>query len=279
MTICIAAICENGHAIVVAADREVGIQITASELLDGKFHHLFGQWSIGISGTVTNATDVIGAARKLRPTLQSLSVLDTRTAVEKAYRQVRLARAEGRFLANRGWTLDEFKAVGSSKLPPTTYASIDAQISFFDFEADLIIAGFGEGDDGPSILTVRNPGLCVDHSKLGFWCVGSGSTAAQMALFARNYSWNEPVEKAAYLVLEAKINAEHASGVGTSTDLHLIHKDKGRSTPVIIPIGTATLDTLKGISAELKPRPFTQEHAETIGKTNEFQIFRKSLCP
>src|SRR5262249_29428737 len=111
MTICIAAICENGHALVVAADREVGIQITSSELLDGKFHHLFGQWSIGISGTVTSAIDVIAAARKLRPSLASLSAIDIRAAVDKAYREVRLARAEGLYLANRGWSLDEFKNV------------------------------------------------------------------------------------------------------------------------------------------------------------------------
>ena len=168
MTIAIAAICDKGHALVVAADREIGIGISSTDLPDGKWHHLFGNWSIAISGNVTNATDVLAAARRLQPELQSLSVQEVRYALERAYREMRLACAEGRYLAGRGLTLKDFRDSGTTKLPATTFANIDAQISLFDFNTDLIVAGFGEGDGGPSIVTVTNPGVCVDHTKWDF---------------------------------------------------------------------------------------------------------------
>jgi hypothetical protein len=272
MTICIAAICESGHTLVLAADREVGIQITSAELLDGKFHHLFGQWSIGISGTVANATDVIAAARRLRSSLPSLASWDVRCGIEKAYREVRLAKAEAEYLANRGWSLKDFKDIGSTKLPASTYANIDARISLFDFNTDLIVAGFGEGDDGPCILTVTNSGVCTEHSKLGFWCVGSGATAAQMTLFARNFSWSDPAERAAYYVLEAKINAEQAAGVGEKTDLYLV--SKGKNTPIIIPLQQPTMEIMKNIWEDLKPKTFGAAQYKSLEGATEFKLLR-----
>ena len=134
--------------------------------------------------------------------------------------------AEAKYLSSRGWTLDDFRNFGAAKLPPTTYATIDAQLSVFDFKVELILAGFGEGDDTASILTVTNPGVCTDQTKLGFWCIGSGATAAQMSLFAREYSWSFSGPKAAYYVYEAKVAAEKATGVGQTTDIYLIRPAK-----------------------------------------------------
>jgi hypothetical protein len=270
MTICIAAICDGGRTIAFAADKEVGIGYTSGDLIDGKFHNLYHDWSIGIADSVTSAMDVIGGAYKLRPTLPSLSVDDVRSGVERSYRDARMRKAEALYLANRGWTLKEFIDAGWTKLPISTYATIDSQISGFDFRVDVIVAGFGEGDPGPSIFTVRNPGISIDHTKIGFWCIGSGTPAAQMSLFSRGYSPICGAEEAAYYLLEAKINAENATGVSGTTHIHLAKKG-------IVPItlGNETLGKMRGVFEDLKPKPFEQTHYKVFSGADEFQMLRQ----
>jgi hypothetical protein len=273
MTICIAAICEAGHTIILAADRELGNTFTSAEF-DGKWLHLYDQWSIGISGTVHHATDVVSAGRRLKNELESTANFDVQNSIMKAYRQARMAKAEARFLGNRGWSMSEFKTIGSTKITPETYATIDAQIAMYNFDTDLLIAGFGKGDAGPSIMSVTNPGVCNEHSKIGFWCVGSGATASQMSLFSREYSWHFSAEKAAYYVYEAKKAAERAAGVGLSTDLLLIRR--GPKTPIIIPIHQSTMEAMETIREELAPGEFRSGDHEKLKAVTEFEMLRRS---
>ena len=274
MTICIAAICDGGHAIALCADREVGIQITSGELV-GKFLPLFGdhgwhkEWAIGIAGTATNATDVIAAVRRKK--LASFASYDVRGAVERGYREARMARAEALHLANRGWTLKEFNSVGAEKMSASTYAQVDARIAAYDYNTDLIFAGFGDEDIGPSIMSVTNPGVSTDHTVLGFWCVGSGSPAAQVSLFNRDYSWNLPPEQAAYYLYEAKVAAEKATGVGRSkTDIHLMRKS---GMPISL---RDSLEVMKKIHDRLKPKSFEKKHFEVLRATGDFTAFSKT---
>ena len=267
MTICIAAICEGGHTILVAADRELGVSYTSAEF-EGKWHHLYDNWSIGIAGTVHHATDVIARARHLRGEMDSTMALDVQSCLAKAYRKARMEKAEARFLANRGWTLNDFVKVGGKQMPPDTYATVDAQISLYNFDADLLVAGFGPGDLGPAILSAVNPGVTNDHSKLGFWCIGSGSTAAQMSLFSREYSWRFSVEKAAYYVYEAKVAAEKATGVGRATDLHMIiHGTPGQ---IVIQVDEPTLDIMEKIRKTLAPKEFRSRDHALLRAQNSF---------
>jgi hypothetical protein len=150
----------------------------------------------------------------------------------------------------------------------TTFATIDAQISLYDFGAELIVAGFGRDDEGPSILTVKNPGIVVDHTQIGFWCIGSGATAAQMSLFARTYSWSATPEMAAFYLFEAKMNAQTAAGVGITTDIYLIKRN-------VMPIRLqqSTIDKLSGIFDDIKPKQFSAPHQDKLAEAVEFTNF------
>jgi hypothetical protein len=276
MTICIAAICERGRAIIACGDRQLGINITSADFDDGKWHQIYPGWIVGIAGTVVNAVDVLKHGTRMAGEMESNSAWDVQSAIAKAYRQARLRTAEAKFLSNRGWTLDDFRNLGAAKLPPSTYATIDAQISFFDFSADLILGGFGEGDGTASILTVTNPGLCNDQTRLGFWCIGSGATAAQMSLFSREYSWSFSAPQAAYYVYEAKVAAEKATGVGKTTDLHLIRP--GKDGPLtVISIQSQTMKKLEEIRGQLALGEYNSEHHRSLMEANEFMILRSSV--
>ena len=224
---------------------------------------------IGTSGW-RGATDVLEWTRRLSPKLVPATELEIRSLLEKSYRGARLARAEAEYLSNRGWTLEEFKNHGRDRLPEATYANIDARIALFDLGAELIACGWGPEEEFPSILTVRNPGVCVEHMRLGFWCVGSGATAAQMSVFGRNYPVDMPVEEAVYYVVEAKINAEHAAGVGERTDTFIVWK--GEKGPTAL--SEAENDQIRAVWETLKPRELSDQERKVIGQIAEIKKFK-----
>ena len=51
MTICIAAICEQGKALITVADGEVGLGFTATELGRTKWDALAWDWHVGMAGS------------------------------------------------------------------------------------------------------------------------------------------------------------------------------------------------------------------------------------
>ena len=270
VTICIAAMCENGKALILCGDAEVGVGFTATELGKAKWGPFGPGWNIGISGTVSHAVEVISWGTKLGPKSPSNSLFDVKSLLENCYRKARLSKAEGEYLASRGWTLQDWIDSGRAKMPEATYANIDARIALFDFGADLIAAGWGDDDDIASIITVKNPGVCADHTRLGFWCVGSGSTAAQMSLFSRNYSPEISLEQAAYYVMEAKISAERAAGVGRRTDMFLTRKD----LRLPIAIRPSTSEAMRVIWEQISQREFGKAHQEQLVKHDAFEEFR-----
>jgi 20S proteasome alpha/beta subunit len=274
MTICIAAFCEGGKGLVLCGDKQLGVGFTSANFPSGKFGQIYDQWSIGLSGTIANALDVFDEAVRGRHKLSSFSSYEVRSAIELAYKRARLHQAEVKFLGNRGWTLNDFVDHGAAKLPPSTFANIDAQIATFDYNTDLIIAGWGNADAEWSVFTIANPGISTDHSKLGFWCIGSGAVAAQMALFARAYSPDFSIESAIYAVYEAKLHAERASGVGNTTDILLIKPGMQRMDAVGVWPG-ASQDILNGIWEKLKPRNFAQAELNAIKGFPEVARYRQ----
>lgn len=260
MTICIAAICDEGRAIVIASDRQVGVGFTSSELDESKVGDLYKDWHVAIAGSVTNATEVVLRARRLEKTLPSLMTFDVMASVEKAYRATRMGKVEGTILAAHGWTLTDFQQHGSQRLPPGTYARIDTEIALYDLEVGLLICGFDE--NSASIMTIVNPGVGADHFKLGFWCIGSGSTLAQASLFSRDYSWRWSAKKAAYCLYEAKKVAERATGVGDkATDVFLIRKGKE-----VFGLPKEQKDVLEKIYQDLKPQDLSPEHLRDLNE-------------
>jgi hypothetical protein len=203
--------------------------------------------------------------------MTSTHVLDLRALLEKSYRHARLERVESELLSSRGWTLQEFKDSGRQKMPDATYATIDARLALFDFGAELIASGWADESEGnASVITIKNPGVCIDHSRLGFWCIGSGATAAQMSLFSRNYSPDMNLEEALYYVIEAKIAAEKASGVGGRIDTFIEWKE-GKSAP----LSEDENNSIRAIYASLKQRDLTSAQRDLIGKIERIQQFKK----
>jgi hypothetical protein len=70
--------------------------------------------------------------RQMESELEDREWYSIQSTLQKAYRKVRLSKAEGEILAARGWTLEKFQSDGSRLLPPATYANMDTRLSLYD---------------------------------------------------------------------------------------------------------------------------------------------------
>src|ERR1700691_4442663 len=93
-----------------------------------------------------------------------------------------------------------------------------------------------------------------------------------MALFARKYSPDFELDAAVYFAYEAKIHAQRATGVGTTTDIYLLHE--GMGSP--IPIGPDTGKLLNAVWEDLKTEAFCLGQKKTPQNCPEFAAFPPS---
>jgi hypothetical protein len=259
MTVGIAALCDNGNTIVLCADRQFSTGYTSGESRTGK-HNNFGEnWYVAYAANnVPNAFEVIMTARPTVMELEDKVWHDVIPAIERGYRKVRNAKTEALYLSSWGETAEDFHATGKNRIPQSDYTDLRHRMMAYDLDASLLIAGF---DDTGRIFTVRNPGVSLDHTGLGFWAIGSGAPAVIANLFARQCSFHCHVEEVLYLVYESKIYAEPA-GVGAETDLFVIAKN---SPPIRIP-DTHIATFLDPVWRDLRPRPIEPQHLLTVGK-------------
>jgi hypothetical protein len=245
LTICIAALCAEGDACVVAADR----QITGGFPLNVEFEHherkideVSASCVVLSSGNALIGAEVVSKARsKLNPS--GTSVRAVAELVRDFYTQNHLQRAEQAILIPRGWTLTEYKDHGSTKIPAQVYINIDQQFWQFGLGvADFLVAGVD--DDGSHIGYVhyhgiQSPGWLDWYDKLGYHAIGTGQTHAAVLLALTGQHKDLPSAQTIYNVYCAKKAAEVAPGVGSETDLAVLTMGK------ISYVDGVTLDKLK----------------------------------
>ncbi|MGB9382005.1 hypothetical protein, partial [Candidatus Binatus sp.] len=69
-------------------------------------------------------------------------------AMESAYQAKRIHDAEALYLTPIGWTLREFKSDGFEKLGDVAATQIRDAIDDFEYELDLLVAGFDDHGEG-----------------------------------------------------------------------------------------------------------------------------------
>ena len=225
MTICVAAICGNGTAVVVATDR----MITASYPPVEFEHDVPKLEKLGASCVALTAGDAlahIDLFRAAKGTLAGLSDPSTQLISEQvrlSYSVERLKTAEHRFLGARGWTLQQFYNELPGKVPPDVFLAVDHQVSTYDYGLDILVAGV---DSEAHIYSVRNPGQIDCFDSLGYNAIGSGELHAMSRFISNGCSASMSVNEATYLAFEAKRTAEIAPGVGTQLDMANVRHGK-----------------------------------------------------
>lgn len=270
MTTCIAAVCDWGSAIVLIADKMIGMGYVESELEVTKMREIHKNWWMLFAGDdISPVFDIVDYAKEGIGDGEA-TIGDVQKAVEIAFARKRMELAVLTHLTPIGWDIERFNDQGSQKLPD--FEQLKEKINDFGLSIELLVAGFdgnkgyvfsmfgeGQGKGIPSRLDIP-----------GFQSIGSGSTVANFMLYYREMRVGTPVREAVFYALEAKYTAEQASGVGSSTDLFVARPNKE-----LIQISDEDVveKSLIPICYSLSPNLLKREHFTTLNNIPELHGF------
>jgi hypothetical protein len=227
MTICIAALCDDGKNCIVGADRE----ITATSLSlefdhEKKIEVLTGPCVVMASGDSLLAVEVIEKTQDKILPLADKTVRNIAETLKNVYMATHLERAESVILRPRGLTLIEYQQNGAQRLPLQIYLNIDQQFWTFGLAVvEFLVAGVDA--TGAHIFRIHYDGIAGGSwlewcDRLGFRAIGSGAMHSSILLSLEEHTRQATIDQAIYNVYAAKKSAEVAPGVGPSTDVAVV---------------------------------------------------------
>lgn len=139
MTTCVATICDDGKALVLVADKMVGVGFIESELEITKMRPIHKDWWMMFAGDdISPVFDIVDKAKIKIGATASVTIGQVQEAV-----RLSLEEATAVFLTPIGWDLDRFNREGNALLPD--FAQIKDKISDYTIGIELLIAGFDDG--------------------------------------------------------------------------------------------------------------------------------------
>jgi hypothetical protein len=275
MTVCLATLCDQGRAIVLVADKMVGVGYVEGELANVKMQPIHSQWFMMMSGqNIAPLFELADLARAELPMPKPAPLEHVMEVMQRNYELIRMRRAEAEYLKPIGWTIKRFNEEGSKFLP--NFLELQAKLQGYELSVEILVAGFDPTLMPPAkIFTMASSerGVPTRHDLPGFAAIGSGGIAAAYMMYFRDVKPTLPVRGAVYYALEAKYFGEHASGVGPSTDMVVVHFD-GTMVRVIPISDEKTIERkLIPICERLEPPDPTQEDIDILNSLPELKGF------
>lgn len=225
MTICIALLCEQGKAVVVASDRMVSGSDIEFEQNTMKIDELSNSSLALTAGSAIEHVDLLRECISVVNRQSSLGVYQIAETVKDSFARLRIKRAEETSFKPLGLDVQTFLQSQSS-LSPDFVLRLTRSLEVAELDLEHIIAGVDQS--GGHIYLVEDPGISSCFDALGFCCIGSGQHHATMTFVRAGYSPSTPLRNALYLAYQAKRDAEVAPGVGSRfTDLAYVTAEKG----------------------------------------------------
>lgn len=222
MTICIAALYENGKGCVLASDQmttahfPIGYEFENEEvkkivkIKDETIAYML------IAGDVIFANEVLEAVRKGVDTKGLTGTSVIAELFRQEYQRVRREHIIRSQLEPRGLTLEEYYKKQQSLMKEIVQV-IDRALVTYNTRTEMIVAGFDE--ERCSLFSVMNPGDLFCHDAIGFTAVGSGAPHAVYSLIESGYKKSMNGKQVYELVEKAKHRSEVAPGVGNKTEI------------------------------------------------------------
>ena len=221
MTVCIAALYDDGAGVVLASDRMVTARIPIGyEFEHGEKTKIVELVSGGsvyalIAGDVLRGNEVVNLARtQLVQREGDITASETAEIVRNAYQQVRRVNIAHRELEPRGLDLNTYYN-RHQQLSPQVVQMIDHALSSSEFGVEMLIAG--PSGRAHTVHTISNPGIIHDNSPIGHGAIGSGAPHALYSLIEASYRSSMKRNVVVDLVKKAKTRSEVAPGVGKET--------------------------------------------------------------
>jgi hypothetical protein len=167
MTTCVAVLCCEGKAIVLAADKMIGFGYVESEPDISKIRKIHKNWRVLIAGNgVAPAFTILDLARSRLAGVPAPKLDVVIEAMESAYQEKRIHDAEALFLAPIGWTREQFRRDGLALIGDVAASQIRDSMQRFNYELDFLVAGFDDEGEG-YIQRVQRRGWHCSATRLG----------------------------------------------------------------------------------------------------------------
>lgn len=225
MTICAAAVCEDGRGIVAVCDRMAGQGATSMESIL-KATRIHGtRWVALIAGEDVGFAP--GIMRRVREQLAETQ--GTPDEVREAFEEqcAYELRSKIRTILSRWQLTIEQLFDPEAAIDKPFRAELIARISAVTLECSFLVCGFGPRlSDEATIFEIGSAGQIREFSEpTSFWAIGAGGRHAIESFVRRGYGPRTKFPVAVYCACEAKFSAENAPGVGRRTWLFLIDPD------------------------------------------------------
>lgn len=232
MTVCLAALCEGGKSVVLAADRQITMPGFNFEYehTEKKIDSLAGSHVMIIGDRLFGAELVRRAGAALGDGAHG--VQEVAEALTTVFMDAHLRRAEHVILHPRGFKLSEFKE-RALMIPVATYQEIDKLLFNFGMGAVEFLIG-GVDSSGGHIFRVHYDGVAGGDwlewcDGTAFYASGGGASPATVSLALVGQNRDCSLSRTLYNVYAAKRDAEAAPGVGPTTDM-LVVSSSGAKT-------------------------------------------------
>lgn len=225
MTVCIAALYDNGKGCVLASDQmitahfPIGYEFERSDV--GKiikYRENVSAFAL-IAGDVLFSSEVIDETRK-QLDMQGFTAVENIAEVTRiTYQCVRIKRITRHELEPRGLDIETYYQKHLS-IYPQVIQLIDNALTSYNPGAEFIIAG--KNDTGYRLFTVVNPGDITCHDSIGYTAIGSGAPHAIYSMIESGYKSSLDKVAVEQMVRKAKERSEVAPGVGHQISVEVI---------------------------------------------------------
>ena len=264
MTICIAASCADGRAVVVASDRMLSAPFLTVEFdhQDTKIDQISDNCVALSSGDALCVQDVLVGGFGAASQLQNPSIKILAEQIKLQFCEIRKQRVNDIILGPRGIDFDSFYQGGMiTRFPQDLAMLLDSQIQMHQLGTTILIAGVD--DSGAQIYCIDDPGKIACFDRVGYHAIGSGHRHAVLKMVALNQHQSTSINETVFNVFCAKRIAELAPGVGQTTSIKIVSRE-----------GTNSVEqkVLEGLD------PAYKEQANPISKTVREAIAQLPFC-
>ncbi|HEV2341506.1 MAG TPA: hypothetical protein VGS15_06900 [Candidatus Acidoferrales bacterium] len=229
MTVCIGALCDNGQAAVVAADKMVTFAAPMSLQMEPpvlrKITKINDEAVVLFSGSVADGEEIVSATKQQLKGLTNLPTQNVAEAVKTAYIALKEKRIQETILGPLlGADFPKFQSLLAQSASSQTLQQILAMVMQHNLQAETLVSGVDTS--GAHLFAVSHPGVLLPLETMGYGAVGSGGLHAAVRLSLGQQNKVATILDTVYNVYEAKKAAEVAPGVGKLTDLAIIKNGK-----------------------------------------------------
>lgn len=218
MTVCIAALFDDGQGAILASDHMITAHIPVGyeyeDKRTSKIHKLADNAYAMFAGTVLFGDHIINMSKEQIPENGAKTLDKLANIVGDSYMKFRTSYIIEQTLAPRGLTLEKYYEMHPI-LNPNIIGMVDGALANENLGVDFILVG--PRKQGFGIYVVNNPGaaLCVDA--LGYAAEGSGAPHVLASLIGDSYHKSLGYSEVKEMIKTAKEKSQVAPGVGKDT--------------------------------------------------------------